>query len=87
MTHGGRGAFSRAVAVTLQNIGVRKTYIALNRFAVGNAVVLIADLGSGSTKSRCVGLLQRMCKGECVNLHAGVENLPHDRIGLKVATV
>jgi hypothetical protein len=65
----------------------RKTYIALKHFAGGSAVVLIADLGSHSTKSRCVGLLQRMCEGECINLHTGVEDLPHDRIRLKVATV
>ena len=73
-------------SISIMKSGSQSIYFALNRCAVGSAVVLIADLGVTS-KSGCVGLLQRMCEGECINLHAGVEDLPHDRIRLKVATV
>src|SRR5258705_13790529 len=49
---------------------------------------LIVDCGEvTSTKLRCVRLLQWMCEGECIDLHASFKNFPHSRVRLKVATV
>jgi hypothetical protein len=40
-----------------------------------------------SPKLWCVRLLHWMRQSECINLHAGFENFPHDRIRLKVTTI
>ena len=66
-------------SISIMNSGSQNTYFALTAVRKG--------VRSCLSMSGCVGLLQRMCEGECINLHAGVEDLAHDWIRLKVATV
>jgi len=79
LCHNSPQARGRLLAPNAQRCDVR--YDA----AIGRVDCRLRELTS--TKLRCVGLLQWMREGECIDLHASFKNFPHGWIRLKVATV